>query len=69
MTQHKDDPDEVTREGYCRFLVETPLTFVPPAAPAGAASTAEVPPCGYGSFHMQYRLDGGWRGLGGWAQA
>lgn len=52
MSQHGDDPDDLHRASYCRFLVESPLTHVSreqdPAAPA----------CGYGSFHQQYWLDG-----------
>ena len=35
---HGDKPSEVTRSGYKRFLVDSPLIFVPPHAPAGHAA-------------------------------
>jgi arginine-tRNA-protein transferase len=44
--------EELTRQQYKGFLVDTPLQHVPPSAAAG------VPSCGYGSFHQQYWLDG-----------
>lgn len=49
---HNDKPDEVMESSYRRFLVDTPLTFVPPSG------DNTVPPCGFGSFHQQYVIDG-----------
>ncbi|KAF8779354.1 hypothetical protein HU200_002619 [Digitaria exilis] len=43
----------VTESSYRRFLVDTPIVFVPPKS-----GDNTVPPCGYGSFHQQYRIDG-----------
>ncbi|XP_020584628.1 arginyl-tRNA--protein transferase 2-like isoform X2 [Phalaenopsis equestris] len=52
---HGDLPDKVTESSYRRFLVDTPIIFVPPS---GTKSTKSVPPCGFGSFHQQYVIDG-----------
>ncbi|GAB2288361.1 hypothetical protein Dimus_022694 [Dionaea muscipula] len=49
---HNDTPDHVTRNSYVRFLVESPLVFVPPTG------DGTVPPSGFGSFHQQYVIDG-----------
>lgn len=49
---HNDEPGDVTQQSYRRFLVDTPLFYVPPTG------DDTVPPCGFGSFHQQYRLDG-----------
>ncbi|XP_024020499.1 arginyl-tRNA--protein transferase 1 isoform X2 [Morus notabilis] len=49
---HNDTPDHVTESSYKRFLVDTPLIFVPPT------NDGTVPPCGFGSFHQQYVIDG-----------
>lgn len=49
---HNDSPDEVSESSYKRFLVDTPLIFVPPSG------DHTVPPCGFGSFHQQYLVDG-----------
>ncbi|TVU19621.1 hypothetical protein EJB05_35781 [Eragrostis curvula] len=43
----------VTESSYRRFLVDTPIVFVPPRS-----GDNSVPPCGFGSFHQQYRIDG-----------
>ncbi|XP_031253732.1 arginyl-tRNA--protein transferase 2-like isoform X2 [Pistacia vera] len=48
---HNDRPDKVDETSYRRFLVDTPLVFVPPSG------DATVPPCGFGSFHQQYLID------------
>lgn len=50
---HGDLPDKVTESSYRRFLVDTPIIFIPAAS--GAKS---VPSCGFGSFHQQYFIDG-----------
>lgn len=50
---HDDKPDKVTESSYKRFLVDTPLAFVPPQS-----NNSDVPPCGFGSFHQQYIIDG-----------
>ncbi|GKV28311.1 hypothetical protein SLEP1_g37381 [Rubroshorea leprosula] len=49
---HNDSPDHVTESLYMGFLVETPLIFVQPS------NDGLVPPCGFGSFHQQYLIDG-----------
>ncbi|PIN21583.1 Arginyl-tRNA-protein transferase [Handroanthus impetiginosus] len=49
---HNDIPDEITESSYKSFLVDTPLVHVPPN------DDGAVPPCGFGSFHQQYVLDG-----------
>lgn len=49
---HNDRPEKVTESSYTRFLVDTPITFVP----YGGDKT--VPPCGFGSFHQRYMIDG-----------
>ncbi|CAI0415808.1 unnamed protein product [Linum tenue] len=49
---HNDAPDHVTESSYRRFLVDSPLVFVPPSG------DSLVPPCGFGSFHQQYVIDG-----------
>ncbi|XBJ25823.1 hypothetical protein VPH35_003389 [Triticum aestivum] len=43
----------VTESSYKRFLVDTPIV---PIRPRSGDNT--VPPCGFGSFHQQYRIDG-----------
>ncbi|OAY71666.1 Arginyl-tRNA--protein transferase 2 [Ananas comosus] len=43
----------VTENSYIRFLVDTPIIFVPPSS-----LDDTVPPCGLGSFHQQYLIDG-----------
>ncbi|PKA55092.1 Arginyl-tRNA--protein transferase 1 [Apostasia shenzhenica] len=50
---HGDLPEKVTESSYRRFLVDTPIIFVP-----AATGTKSVPPCGFGSFHQQYVIDG-----------
>ncbi|GBG65120.1 hypothetical protein CBR_g49483 [Chara braunii] len=53
QTQVHDDPlDEVTVDSYCRFLVDSPLL------PVEQSTSADVPSCGLGAFHQQYRIDG-----------
>ncbi|CAN0909735.1 Arginyl-tRNA--protein transferase 1 [Linum grandiflorum] len=49
---HNDAPDHVTESSYKRFLVDSPLVFAPPSG------DNRVPPCGFGSFHQQYVVDG-----------
>ncbi|KAK8926463.1 Arginyl-tRNA--protein transferase 1 [Platanthera zijinensis] len=49
---HGDLPDKVTESSYRRFLVDTPIIFVPPTS-----SSRSVPACGFGSFHQQYVID------------
>ncbi|XP_059302109.1 arginyl-tRNA--protein transferase 1-like [Lycium ferocissimum] len=53
ISVHNDSPDEVAESSYRRFLVDTPLIFVPPSS-----GNLTVPPCGFGSFHQQYLIDG-----------
>ena len=43
----------VTESSYKRFLVDTPIVSIPPVS-----GDNTVPPCGFGSFHQQYRIDG-----------
>ncbi|XP_054798593.1 arginyl-tRNA--protein transferase 2 isoform X2 [Prosopis cineraria] len=49
---HNDKPDHVTESSYRRFLVDTPLSYV------ASFGDGTVPPCGFGSFHQQYLIDG-----------
>uniref|UniRef100_A0A7N0TT19 Arginyl-tRNA--protein transferase n=1 Tax=Kalanchoe fedtschenkoi TaxID=63787 RepID=A0A7N0TT19_KALFE len=49
---HNDTPEHVTANSYKSFLVETPLVPVQPTV------DGTVPPCGFGSFHQQYVIDG-----------
>lgn len=49
---HNDKPHNVTESSYRRFLVDTPLLQVSPTG------DSTVPPCGFGSFHQQYLIDG-----------
>ena len=49
---HNDRPEEVQEISYRIFLVETPLIFVP------LGNDNPAPPCGFGSFHRQYLIDG-----------
>jgi len=51
ISVHKDKPDKLSAESYTNFLVKSPLTREP-------AKPGEGPSGGYGSFHMQYRIDG-----------
>ena len=44
-----DDHDK-SKKGYIRFLCDSSLQRVPPGP--------GTPSCGYGSFHMQHRIDG-----------
>ncbi|RZC79294.1 hypothetical protein C5167_003503 [Papaver somniferum] len=49
---HNDKPEDVKESSYRRFLIDTPIVFIPPSG------NSSVPPCGFGSFHQQYRIDG-----------
>ncbi|KAF9599152.1 hypothetical protein IFM89_035431 [Coptis chinensis] len=49
---HNDTEDHVMESSYRRFLVDTPIVYVPPSG------DNTVPPCGFGSFHQQYLIDG-----------
>ncbi|CAJ2644035.1 unnamed protein product [Trifolium pratense] len=49
---HNDKPANYTESSYRRFLVDTPLLYVSPTG------DNTVPPCGFGSFHQQYLVDG-----------
>lgn len=49
---HNDKPENYTESSYRRFLVDTPLLYVSPTG------DNTVPPCGFGSFHQQYLVDG-----------
>lgn len=54
VLHHGDDPASVTLTSFKRFLCESPLL----PAPADAYPPCGAPPCGFGSFHQQYWLDG-----------
>ncbi|KAH7301905.1 hypothetical protein KP509_23G047900 [Ceratopteris richardii] len=47
---HHDKPEHVKESSYVRFLVSSPLIFVP------LESGTDF--CGFGSFHQQYIIDG-----------
>ncbi|KAK4746925.1 hypothetical protein SAY87_025962 [Trapa incisa] len=49
---HNDPPEKVSESSYRRFLVDTPLVFVP------SPGDSTVPTCGFGSFHQRYLIDG-----------
>ena len=49
MSVHKDPPDKCTVKGFKRFLVDSPLCEEP-----GSKGWD----CDYGSYHLQYRIDG-----------
>lgn len=54
VLHHGDTPESVTLTTFIRFLCDSPLIPVSASAyPTGAA-----PPCGFGSFHQQYWVDG-----------
>lgn len=48
-TVHDDEPDKCTESKFHDFLLNSPLL---------EEYSANGPPCGYGSFHQQYWLDG-----------
>eukprot|EP01102_Stenamoeba_stenopodia_P013639 TRINITY_DN4454_c0_g1_i1.p1 TRINITY_DN4454_c0_g1~~TRINITY_DN4454_c0_g1_i1.p1 ORF type:complete len:539 (+),score=109.43 TRINITY_DN4454_c0_g1_i1:22-1617(+) len=50
MKIHGDKPGKNTEESYTNFLIKSPLMYEP--------QREGVPPCGFGSFHQIYRLDG-----------
>lgn len=52
MKVHNDAPDHVTESSYRRFLVDSPLVYIP------SNGDDTVPRCGFGSFHQQYVIDG-----------
>eukprot|EP00249_Psilotum_nudum_P020100 c27566_g1_i3 orf=299-2086(-) len=49
---HNDNPEDIKESSYRRFLVDSPLIFL---APSFKDATS---PCGFGSFHQQYLVDG-----------
>uniref|UniRef100_A0A803M3R8 Arginyl-tRNA--protein transferase n=1 Tax=Chenopodium quinoa TaxID=63459 RepID=A0A803M3R8_CHEQI len=49
---HNDEPGDINQQSYRRFLVDSPLIYVPPTG------DDTVPSCGFGAFHQQYRIDG-----------
>ncbi|CAF1935437.1 hypothetical protein Bca4012_074571 [Brassica carinata] len=53
---HNDEPESISKTSYKRFLVDTPLIEVLPSSDGD--DDEEVPPCGFGSYHQQYRVDG-----------
>ena len=47
---------QLSKKQFQGFLIESPFPWTPPEAyPAG-----QCPPCGMGTFHQQYWLDGEW---------
>ena len=50
---------QVTEQGFRHFLVDSPLECVR----AEDCATGECSPCGFGSFHQQYWLDGALSGF------
>lgn len=53
MTIHKDSKSECTFSQFKRFLCESSLQKDSPRI-----SSNQTPSCGYGSFHLQYYLNG-----------
>jgi arginine-tRNA-protein transferase len=54
VMHHGDSPSAVTKASFARFLCDTPLMH----APASSYPPGGAPPCGFGSFHQQYWIDG-----------
>ncbi|KAK9819492.1 hypothetical protein WJX81_003561 [Elliptochloris bilobata] len=54
MLHHHQPAEEVSKRGFRRFLVDTPLASVRQED----CASGECPPCGFGTFHQQYWLDG-----------
>eukprot|EP00741_Cyanophora_paradoxa_P005468 tig00000889_g5301.t1 len=54
---HGDKPESLTREGFTRFLVSSPL-IRERAGARGADPLRPRPPLGFGSFHQEYRVEG-----------
>jgi len=54
IIHHGDSPKSVTKTSFARFLCDSPLIH----APASSYPPGGAPPCGFGSFHQQYWLDG-----------
>jgi arginine-tRNA-protein transferase len=54
IIHHGDSPSSVTKTSFARFLCDSPLIH----APASSYPPGGAPPCGFGSFHQQYWLDG-----------
>ena len=52
MEVHKETEEEISKEAFTHFLVETPL------APVSRAEDPSAPSIGYGSHYMQFRIDG-----------
>ncbi|KAL3141258.1 hypothetical protein ABBQ38_003596 [Trebouxia sp. C0009 RCD-2024] len=51
---HHDEPGKLSKKQFLRFLIESPFPWTSPdACPSG-----KCPPCGMGTFHQQYWLDG-----------
>ncbi|KAK4489264.1 hypothetical protein RD792_005061 [Penstemon davidsonii] len=49
---HNDTAEHVSESSYRRFLVDSPLIHISPT------DDVTAPPCGFGSFHQQYVVDG-----------
>nr|GEU78594.1 acyl-CoA N-acyltransferase [Tanacetum cinerariifolium] len=49
---HNHKPDHITESSYKSIFVDSPLIFVP------SSGDNTVPPCGFGSFHLQYLING-----------
>ncbi|GKE15631.1 acyl-CoA N-acyltransferase, partial [Tanacetum coccineum] len=49
---HNHKPDHVTESSYKSIFVDSPLIFVP------SSEDNTVPPCGFGSFFLQYLING-----------
>lgn len=50
ISVHGDSEFSCSQTQYSQFLVDTPLERIPP-------ETGEIPTPGFGSFHIQYRID------------
>lgn len=50
ISVHGDSESHCSQEQYSQFLVDTPLQRIPP-------KTGEIPAPGFGSFHIQYRIN------------
>lgn len=54
IEHHGDDPLTVTPGSFRRFLCDSPFV----SSETSESSSSSQPPCGFGSFHQQYWVDG-----------
>lgn len=55
MVVHKDKKEDLTRDGFTRFLVDTPIIRTDPATGDVPNKQADVGEVYWGSYHQEYR--------------